>query len=177
MNKGLQLASGEWINFMNSGDKFFDSNVLSNVFTNFLFQKTDVIYGNWKVFYPASGLFQSRIAPSKLDLNFGSQFCHQASFIRTEIHQENGYNQNDPIAADFRFFFSLWKKGSIFTKVNQDVCVIEAGGVSDLKREKVVRSWKAVVNPIKAKYRVYFFYLLWREISVSAFKKNLTWPS
>ena len=32
MNKGLQHATGEWVNFMNSGDSFADENVLEEVF-------------------------------------------------------------------------------------------------------------------------------------------------
>lgn len=32
MNKGLSLAVGEWVNFMNAGDVFTDKNVLTNIF-------------------------------------------------------------------------------------------------------------------------------------------------
>jgi hypothetical protein len=175
MNKGIQMATGDWINFMNSGDRFSDDQVLHDVFFSKDFFNVSVIYGSWKVFYPATKRVQSRKAPSHLDLNYGSQFCHQASFIKTTVHKEFPYSLEESIVADFSFFFTLWKKGEVFQLIDRDVCIIEAGGVSDKKRGQVIRSWRMIVKPKLLKYKIYFSFRLLRESSVSLFKSISNW--
>lgn len=46
MNKGIKVATGEWINFMNAGDEFVDANVLDKLFFAKTVANVDVIYGN-----------------------------------------------------------------------------------------------------------------------------------
>ena len=51
MNKGIDLASGEIVYFLNSDDRFFDNNVVENVVKYFTEDETvDFIYGNIKGF-------------------------------------------------------------------------------------------------------------------------------
>jgi glycosyltransferase involved in cell wall biosynthesis len=45
MNKGVQLASGNWIAFLNSGDIFYNSRVLLNIF-KLPIAKKDIVYGD-----------------------------------------------------------------------------------------------------------------------------------
>ena len=45
MNKGSHLATGEWIMFLNSGDTFYNNQVLVNIFKNPIMNK-DIIYGD-----------------------------------------------------------------------------------------------------------------------------------
>ena len=46
MNKGTLKATGEWLNFMNAGDTFYNEQVLENVFRDNNWENTDVIYGD-----------------------------------------------------------------------------------------------------------------------------------
>lgn len=46
MNKGIDRATGDWINFMNAGDCFFNNVALENVFPrNYESVNFDILYG------------------------------------------------------------------------------------------------------------------------------------
>ena len=48
MNKGIKLATSEYIIFMNAGDTFFDENTLKNIFENdkISVKNADIFYGD-----------------------------------------------------------------------------------------------------------------------------------
>ena len=46
MNKGIAIADGDWINFMNAGDYFVDRNVIEQIFQHNIECTDNVIYGN-----------------------------------------------------------------------------------------------------------------------------------
>lgn len=46
MNKGIDKATGQWINFMNAGDCFHDNKVLESLFGENNYDNCIAIYGN-----------------------------------------------------------------------------------------------------------------------------------
>jgi glycosyltransferase involved in cell wall biosynthesis len=169
MNKGINLARGKWLNFMNSGDIFFSNQVVEKLFSGRDFGSTLIIHGNWEVRY---GVSKKRIAISgnSNDLWKGSQFCHQAVFINTAYHKSNPYLANSKIVGDFEFFYKAWKAGETFLKTSDTVASIESGGVSDMKRMEVLKSWKSIIDK-DLKSSFYFLYRYSREFLISRIKK------
>ena len=161
MNKAIDIAKGEWINFMNVGDTFNKSNVLEVLFEGQLFEDIDIIYGNHQIVYPSG---RSRLAKAGLieNIDKGSQFCHQSSFIRTKYHKVNTFNILTKIAADFEFFYNSRKNGAIFKFVDLIICKFQAGGVSDVKRvESILSQWSIIDKTLKN--NLYYSYLVIRE--------------
>src|SRR5690606_2169009 len=93
MNKGIDLGSGDWINFMNAGDLFFECETLTKVFSNGSdYSDADVIYGDHEARYPNKTKIVK--AGKVSDLWKGSQFCHQSAFIYMPYHKINRYGAN-----------------------------------------------------------------------------------
>ncbi|MEM5813475.1 MAG: glycosyltransferase family 2 protein [Candidatus Aenigmatarchaeota archaeon] len=172
MNKGIDLANGKWINFMNSGDWFYDSNVIEKVFYKGYYQRDGVIYGNHNVVYKN----RTKIVKAGKIENIwkGSQFCHQSSFVSAKIQKKNKFNLANRIVADFEFFYNLYKEGIKFIYIDTVMVNYMSGGISDKKRvDSIVGRWKILRknNKVNNKVNIYYVYILIRETIKILLKK------
>lgn len=78
MNKAIDLATGEWINFMNSGDRFAAPDALTFFERPF---SADVVYGDAEIEYPGFTKAWKKTELSNLWKRMA--FCHQACFVKT----------------------------------------------------------------------------------------------
>lgn len=118
MNKGVLLANGKWINFMNCGDSFHSNNVLQDVFNNQQYL-ADVIYGSVCCFDRYRKVV---IQPSSLqNLQKRMVFCHQSSFVKKDLLLKYPFDKSFKICADYNLFYTAFKVGCLFEKTN--VCV------------------------------------------------------
>ena len=102
MNKGVRMATGDYIGFMNSGDCYVE-NVLEKIFIKE--PKSDILYGD-QYFVREKGRLQLKRQSSELSLfNFywGSLY-HQSSFIKRKLFENDFYNEEYRIIADAEFF-------------------------------------------------------------------------
>lgn len=171
MNKGILKATGSFINFMNSGDVFHSKESLTDLFNCIDLKgvlNAHIIYGNHAI-KSVSGLKIMRPnAPP--NINRGSFFCHQSAFIATKLHKTNLYNIHNPIAADFEFFYLAYLDNCVFKHVDQTICIITPGGISDTNRIETIVSWWNVVNKTTST-NVYFIWRIIREMAVGYVKK------
>jgi glycosyltransferase involved in cell wall biosynthesis len=155
MNKGIDLISGDWVNFMNSGDLFYQDNVLHEMFYESELHSTDVLFGHHQVIYPSK--LEIRHAGCINNLWKASQFCHQSAFIRSSIHKDIKFNLSNRIGADFEFFYELSKDSKKFQCKNVIVSSVSSGGLSDIKRiDSIVGRW----NVVEKKTYVNFYYII-----------------
>ena len=101
MNKGIKLASGDWIMFLNSGDMFFDNFVLQKLKINSLKNKEvvfgDTVVDNKDIKY----LVNSKMFDSKTII---MPFCHQSSLVKRDILKKNNFSLKYKFSSDFNFF-------------------------------------------------------------------------
>lgn len=106
MNKGIKKATGEWINFMNSGDCFVSENVLANVMSASIEDDICVVYCD--AIYNYGSHEEKFICKRLKDITYKMVFCHQSCLIRTSIQKERMFSLRYRIAGDYDFFYNLY---------------------------------------------------------------------
>jgi glycosyltransferase involved in cell wall biosynthesis len=128
MNKGISVAKGEYCLFLNSGDEFNSSNVLS-INIRYLFSE-DVICFDSIIRGNVDTLTRH---PDVITASFlwNSNLCHQSTFIKTELLTRYLYDEKLKIVADWKFFILAFIKGdATYRKVNNILTVFHSDGIS-----------------------------------------------
>ena len=159
MNKGINLATGEWIIFMNAGDKFVNNNVLKTIFKVRNYDDYDILYSGVNVSY--SGFKKCESAGDIIDIKKGMQFCHQSALIRLSYHKNYNYNIQNKMCADFEFFYNAARQNIPFLKLNEIIANVTPLGISDRNREIVYYNWWKIIgfNDIKLNF-VYMYRIM-----------------
>ena len=161
MNKSIDLASGQWINFMNAGDFFYESVTLSKVFEKNIHEDFIIIYGDHQVKYPNK--IKSVNAGKTKYLWKGSQFCHQSAFVNLSYHKNNKFNLCRKIAADYEFFYTAWIVDINFIYLPLIISKVSSGGISDIKRiDSIIERWNIIDK--KLKINLFYLFLILKEI-------------
>lgn len=163
MNKGIDIVTGEYINFMNSGDEFYDSNVISLLFNKP--NNADVIYGDTYIILP-NYKFRNKNRPLS-EFNRTLPFGHQSTFAKSSLMKKFKFDTSFKSAADYYFLYNLYKDGFKFKYVPLLVSKFDGYNGFSAKNIKLVRKEIARVNGDdkkafwKYKYLInYGFYVL-----------------
>ncbi|MDE5639766.1 MAG: glycosyltransferase [Odoribacter sp.] len=173
MNKGIDVATGEWINFMNSGDTFHSNRVIQQLIEN-LPSKADVVYGDTLLVYSWGKHLQKALPEFAIEKNQPS-FCHQSCLIKTALIQRMKYNTRYKICADYDFFYRLRQEGGLFSYLSVCISNYEAeqgvSAINILLVQKELAIITGQINNINWKFRYAFLYL--RIIVMTLIKKML----
>lgn len=129
MNKGVDLATGEWINFMNAGDSFASNTVIEEMMKG-KNSDCDVLFGNTIL---VRGDYQVIRKGQYLENDF-PKLSHQSVFVKTELLKERHFDLKYKISADFAFLYELFKEGRNFCYKDIDVVQFDMMGLSATHR-------------------------------------------
>lgn len=145
MNKALEIASGDFLIFMNSGDTFTTSSVLSS-FVGKITDRDAVYYGN--------AYFIDKEKNSKTNYSFlANKFsivfhniCHQTVFYPKSVYQSERYDMIYRLFADWEYNIRLMGKSVKFYHLNEYVACFELGGLSSRQDEKFLKDRGKIVR-------------------------------
>lgn len=119
MNKGLQLATGDYVVFLNAGDVLPTDETLENI-SNDVNERSDgrlpaVLYGDTNIVDNNGELLRPRRLVPTDDLSWrsfrhGMLVCHQAFYVRTDIAKAEPYNLKYRFSADVDWCIRVMKR-------------------------------------------------------------------
>jgi putative colanic acid biosynthesis glycosyltransferase len=136
MNKGVRAATGEWVIFMNSGDRFHDSNAVASVFSE-CHSDADLVYGHSVLWYAREKFERFVPAESLAALPLRMNCSHQSLFTRRSLLLQRPYSLGF-MAADYEFLVRMYVERRRFKTVDRVVSVNVNGGISDVRRIRSV---------------------------------------
>ena len=170
MNKGVDIATGELIAFVNDGD-WYENNAFDVISRFYEENPADVIFGDIYDHYEDKmiPIVYSDMAPR--DIYKGMTICHQGCFIRTSLMKRYKYDTSYRIASDQKFLAEAYSDGYIFKHLNRIIVNYTEGGFSASDNELMFKEQYRIVlelNRRKSTISVdgfcehYYDYIIWR---------------
>ncbi len=107
MNKGISMAKGEWLLFLNSGDWLYNEDILKKVFSTA--HDADILYGDVVYHWMDKRGMELVEKPDSLSLYYfyKDTLCHQSTFYSQRIFTNHRYNENLHICSDWALYIQL----------------------------------------------------------------------
>jgi glycosyltransferase involved in cell wall biosynthesis len=147
MNKGLSLAKGDYVVFMNSGDEFYEKDTVKTVFASAT--NADIYYGETEMINDQlQNLGQRRHkSPQNFtwrDFKYGMSISHQAIFIRRNLTEP--YDLKYQLSADIDWILTAAKKARKIVNVHRYVAKYLVGGMSKKKHRQSLAERFAIMR-------------------------------
>ncbi len=131
MNKGIGMATGDWVGIINSDD-LYAPGVFSRL-AALSGEDADIHYGDVRMLYPDRQPLVVRSAAALGRASFWHMpVQHPAAFVRRSVYVEDGgFREGMRIAADYDLMLRLFLKGRRFRHCPEVWAEMDAGGLSD----------------------------------------------
>lgn len=175
MNKGLALATGDYVLFMNSGDEIYELDTVEKVFATT--PNADIYYGETEMYDENwNSLGQRRHSAPKhfnwQSFKYGMNISHQAIYIKRSLTEP--YDLQYKYSADIDWIIKIAKKASNIVNTHLYVAKYLVGGMSKQKhRESLKERFKIfshyygfvanVINHIVIAFNLGFYFLRHRR--------------
>ncbi|MEK0413633.1 MAG: hypothetical protein RL070_1121 [Bacteroidota bacterium] len=139
MNKGIRMASGDWIIFMNAGDSFVcnltlseHTELLQNSACGVIYAPHILRYNNFERLVNDIPFFKQK----KLYRTMG--FSHQSCLVRTSLACKYEFDPDYKLSADYKMIWSIYyDEKALFVKSNIPIAVMDDNGGETVAKYKL----------------------------------------
>ena len=132
MNIAVKAAEGDYVIFLNCGDRFYSKDVLERIAEKNIPAENTILYGD--TFFERYQALSK--APPKITgfVCYRNIPCHQAIIYSKDVLLNRGFDISYKIRADFEHFsYCYFKEKTKFFYLGFPVCFYEGGGMSESK--------------------------------------------
>ena len=164
MNKGVKLATKDFVMFVNSRDFIYDMNTLFSLSQIEEIYHCDIIYGHMHIRHNQVSFIKKTPKDLKLLYRLFADFGHSNCIIKTTLHQNMPYNTFYRLAGDYDLIYKAYMRGAHFGFCDIVISSFESGGASDVHGFKSLKeAFKIAMNynhanPIM-RIKIFFYYL------------------
>lgn len=129
-NKGMEMAGGKYLLFLNAGDTLLDPDVIKQFASRLNREKwsDEVVVGAAKLI---AGEKEIGVAsPAYAEIWRRNSICHQAAFIPRHIAIKFPYDERLRIGMDYDVWLRMTNASVRFHSINFTVCCYHLGGIS-----------------------------------------------
>jgi glycosyltransferase involved in cell wall biosynthesis len=137
MNKGLTLATGDYVLFMNSGDEFYDNDTVEKVFAES--PGADIYYGETEMISEEGESLGRRRHEAPEELNwesfkYGMSVSHQAIYVRKYLAEP--FDRQYQLSADIDWIIRAVMGAKKIVNVHRYVARYLVGGMSKARHRR-----------------------------------------
>jgi len=123
-NKGIDLVTGKWVQFLNSCDFIYSNTVLTEIFIGQKIE-ADGVYGSMVGYLNGRKVLSEAFEDIKTEAWKGARLVHETLFVKAEIRKKFKFNTRYKVSGDGDFVLKCIANGYKFKKIN--VIVFETG--------------------------------------------------
>ncbi len=165
MNKGLGLATGKFIQFLNSGDEFCDSDALRIVAAQI--EEAELIYCDVKLFGGKSESVKTH--PDHLSTRFQltGMICHQAIFASLDLFKRTGgFDESFKVYGDYDWMTNAIRhQNASYRHIHSVLVKYQELGISQSTSKEIQRREKDRIHDKYFGAMVLWVYRLYRKLN------------
>lgn len=143
MNKSLEIATGDWVNFMNAGDVYANSHVIENVFKQNIEENTGIIFGSTLTFKGKMKMTPFIYVNSRYK-NMG--ICHQSMFVRMDLAKKFRFDLNFKLTADYNMAMKIYQAGYKLVEKQFPIAIFDLNGYSSKHAIQQMKETAVICN-------------------------------
>lgn len=147
MNKGIGMAEGDFISFLNAGD-WYEENALEIVNDFYNQEDFELTYGGLNYINPNGTITKKFSRLDKFPIS-SRNWNHPSMLLKREIYQKYGFDEHFRAYADFNLYLKLRKDGTKIRVMDKIIANFVADGVS------TDTNMKKVMSRAREKYEAY----------------------